>query len=215
MNSTLTAITRWLKAMFADSDTDAAAVEVRLRAGPVKTQNAAEPRTDGQPEDKVRNPRVELAEECDEVGFKTARSVGEVEPRDIDLKALEARADAEAQAHHRPPSEEKDERHRQKLSKAEALIKRAHAAWEAAWAKLRKLRQERAELGELGPYPKINPIFRQAAAVGLMIAFAPNFHDLAADLPGILPWVFGIGCALGVSLMIIHGILPPGAPGEE
>jgi hypothetical protein len=215
MNRLFELASRWLKATFAETDTDDPSAETRQQTGREKTQDDGEPKSNGQPEDKVRNPRVELAEECDGIGFKTARSVGEVEPRDIDLKALEARADAEAQAHHRPPSEEKNERHRQKLSKAEALIKRAHAAWEAAWAKLRKLRQERAELGELGPYPKINPVFRQAATIGLMVAFAPNFHDLAVNLPGPLPWVFAIGCALGVALLIVHGILPPGAPGEE
>jgi hypothetical protein len=213
MTFALKFVARWLKSKFMSTAPDTAVVELPQQRALPETRDAPPPASPVQPETAPRQvPKERLVDDSDGIGYKTARQSGAVEPDQNILKALLERAEAMALALFRPTSEKKDERQRSKFKKAEETIKHRMAERDAAAARVRDRSDRVSGLGGRKPYPTAMARFVLAVTIVLVVSFAPNFHDLMVGLHPILKWTLGGVCALGVSLLLVHGILPPGPP---
>src|SRR5690606_15326179 len=121
---------------------------------------------------------------------------------------LEAEASAKALSTCRPRSESGERLKLQKLQALETELKKRTAAQDRAKAVAQLSHRELAKLGARKSYPAMPPVLIHAATLGLAISVAPTLHDLFTGLDPFLKWLAGGACAWGVSLLIIHGILP-------
>jgi hypothetical protein len=149
-----------------------------------------------------------LADECYQIGFAAAIDSGAPKPNPALLQTLEARAAAIAQTAHVPPSDAKDQR---RVLRLKVLAEtRERQSTDRDWAAVRHAAELKklADVGPREPYPVFPKAFYYAAIIGLSISIAPTFQSLLLGLDSFLKWTAGGVCAVGVSLLIVHGILP-------
>lgn len=153
------------------------------------------------------NPRRELEDRAYQHGYKLARESG---LRDVDasaLRALESDAVAMAQAACRPPSAAREERRTARMSELFETRKRQDLETDRAAVTVANTSKSERALGPRTPFPTISRKLYFGAMFGLTISTAPTFHDMFVGLDGLLMWLFGGLCAVGVSLFIVHGIV--------
>lgn len=153
------------------------------------------------------NPRRELEDRAYQHGWKVARDSG---MRDIDpatSRALEADASSMAQAALRPPSDVREERRGARFTELAEIRKRQELESDRAASAVANARKGLGDLGPPSACPAISRRLYIGSLFGLTISTAPTFHDMFVGLDGLLMWIGGIVCAVGVSLFIVHGII--------
>jgi hypothetical protein len=160
------------------------------------------------PRKKTFGSRQQLETECTQFAFRTARLSGAIEPEEPVAKALDAKATAKAHAVHRAVSEAQQQRRLAQLTTLDETRKRQIVDRDRAAVDLAAAREALGSLGPRPACPSVSTLFVHTVTAALVVAFAPTFHDLLPGLPAFLKWVAGAALALGVSLMIVHGILP-------
>ena len=188
-------------------------------AAPERPVNRTEARPETSPRaaeaDAGLDPRAELEADCYKTGFQVARKSWELEPNEQTRQALETKATAMGLARYLPPSETEEERKAKSYEKLEAELKKREAGRDRARAVAQSARRVLAALGPAQPRPAISALLRHAATLGLTISIAPTLHDLAIGLDPFLKWLVGGLSAWGLSLLVVHGLLPNNAePGE-
>jgi hypothetical protein len=154
------------------------------------------------------HPREELAERCYKIGYEAACASGSPKPLTPLLDALEAQAIALAQTAHVPPSESRDQRRITRLTVLDEARESQGVDRDRSAVRLAEAKGNLARLGPGKPMPMLSAVFRYASITALAISIAPTFHDLLVGLDGFLKWTLGGLCAVGVSTLIVYGILP-------
>lgn len=155
-----------------------------------------------------RDGRTDLGKHCYKVGNRTALSSG-LPVKDAEMvRTLDAEAQSIAQAGHRPPSQILDQQRVARLTLLDETRPRQIVERDRAAIQLGATKEKLAAMGTPAPFPTLSSVLEYSALIGLSISIAPTFHDMCVGLDPFLRWAVGGGCAVGVSLLIIHGILP-------
>jgi hypothetical protein len=192
----------------------------KVKAGTAKPEAQAEvpnrptveqpnPAAKTEPPSQTDHPtRRALEERLYRLGYDTARESGVIDVDEPLLKALEAKAIAEALVVYRAPSDARDQRRLTQLKTLEETFKRRTVDRDRAAVESAVAHKRLAALGTRLPRPSVSAVFKHAATLALTVSIAPTFHDLLAGFDPFLKWIVAGVCAWGVSLLLVHGILP-------
>jgi len=164
------------------------------------------------------DPRVQLRNDSRALGYKTARKSGALAPVPATLAALKGDATAMALALHKTYSDADDERKRRRYETLEHRLERQIEKRDRAKVRAQEARREWAEMGPGNPRPTVSALLRHAATLGLTLSIAPTAHDLAVGLDPFMRWLVGGVAAWGLSLFIIHSLMPSSSdssPGSD
>lgn len=160
---------------------------------------------------KPTNPLVELSDRCYRIGYRIAIKSGSPAPEQHEVEAAQSKAIAEANSLYRHCSERKNERRLAQLGRLEQDRARQSIDRDRAAIHHAEERRKLARHGDVLLASHIPHILQATATVGLGVSFAPTFHDMFVGLDGVLMWALGGGCAAGVSIFIVHSIIPTNA----
>lgn len=184
-----------------------------LEIAPAPTANTAalEQAVFAAPVKKPVNPRADLADRCYRMAYQIAIESGTPDPEQHQVEAVQAKATAEANAIYRQYSERKNERRLAQLGRLDGDRARRSIDRDRAAIHYAEERRKLARHGDARIAAPIPALLQATATVGLGVSLAPTFHDMFVGLDGLLMWVLGGGCAVGVSVFIVQSIIPTNA----